>query len=581
MAEFSDQDKSQQMQQLRELVLGKDNSHVNEAVRENAREMVSEVFSEALHDRQKQDGSVNNIIVPLVEKSVEKSVKTHSEQFVGYLYPLVGRLVRRSVSAFLNDFLEKTNELIENSFTIKGLKWRFKAWKSGVSFSQYVASQTFVYRVEQILLIHRETGILLNSVSHSRHETADADMVSGMLTAINDFVTDSFNPKDSRDEQHIDVIRTDDYTLVVKQSPKAMLVGAVTGNMPRRIEVQLEKTLEYIQRLFNNELNEFEGDTVVFEPADQTLRECLLSELKPEVVEQKKRPWFAWGLVTVVLIAAIYYSVNFYMQSQLVNRVSEIGEEPGITIRDSGAYGWSDASIDILRDPDAIAVEQWLTENGLDPARVQLTEQSYMSLDQALIDKRLERVIQAYPGVTANWTDSGVELSGSLPQARRRALATAIAAIPGMTFDSTMLDNISIEELDERSDENPAVLKAMLDLQVAKIESMQLEFERNQSELSEIAQEKVKILAANFQSVIDLSRKLDLNIGLIIMGASDSVGNLVANQQLSRRRAQEAQKMLVELGIDPGYLNAIGMGVVEIKGSGARKVLFNVVYFES
>lgn len=581
MAEYNRDNKSQQMQQLRELVLGKDNSHVNQAVRDNARDIVSEVFSEALHDRQMQDGSVDKVIVPIVEKSVEKSVKTHSEEFVGYLYPLVGRLVRRSVSAFLNDFLEKTNELIENSFTFKGLKWRFKAWQSGVSFSQYVASQTFVYRVEQIFLIHSETGILLNSVSHSRHTTADADMVSGMLTAINDFVSDSFKPKDSRDEQQLDVVKTDDFTLLVKRAPKVMLVAAVTGNIPRRIDVQLEKTLEYVQKLFNKELREFDGDTVVFEPVDQTLRECLLSELKPEVAEKKKRPWFAWVLVGGLVATIIAYLVSYWQQTKLVEQISAIGDEPGITLRSAGAEGWSGARIEVLRDPDAISIEEWLSQQAIDSASVSVSEQSYMSLDRPLIDLRLEKVVSAYPGVTVTRDNGKVSLTGSLPQARRRALSQAVAAIPGLDFDSQMIEGVAIQELDTRDDENPAILQAMLDLNVAKIESMQLEFAQNQSNLDEIAQEKVKILASNFQSAIDLAGKLNLNVGLIIMGASDSVGNLAANQQLSRRRAQEAQRMLIELGIDPGYLNAIGLGVVEIKGSGARKVLFNVVYFET
>ena len=179
----------QQMQTIRQLVLGEDGDVVKQTLQDNAREVVSQVFSEALHDREKQDGSVNKVLLPLVEKSVEKSVASHSEQFVGYLYPLVGSLVRKSVTAFITELLEKTNALIENSFTLKGLKWRFEAWQAGISFSQYVASQTFAFRVEQVFLIHRETGILLNSVSQSLGTGADADMVSAMLTAINDFVS--------------------------------------------------------------------------------------------------------------------------------------------------------------------------------------------------------------------------------------------------------------------------------------------------------------------------------------------------------------------------------------------------------
>ena len=47
------------MRQIRELVLGKDGQQVKQTLKGNVREWVGEVFSEALHDREKQDGSVN------------------------------------------------------------------------------------------------------------------------------------------------------------------------------------------------------------------------------------------------------------------------------------------------------------------------------------------------------------------------------------------------------------------------------------------------------------------------------------------------------------------------------------------
>jgi ribosomal protein S3AE len=109
---------------------------IKQTLIDNTREMVGEVFSEALQDR-----SVNRVLLPLVEKSVADD----SEKFVGYLYPLVGSLVRKSVTTFITERLEKANTLIESSHTVRGLTWRFKAWKSGVTCSQYAASNTFAF----------------------------------------------------------------------------------------------------------------------------------------------------------------------------------------------------------------------------------------------------------------------------------------------------------------------------------------------------------------------------------------------------------------------------------------------------
>lgn len=571
---------NKQMEQLRELLLGKDNQQVTDTVKQNAREIVGDVFSEALHDRQEKDGSVDRVIIPLVEKSVERSVNSHSEKMVGYLYPLMGRLVRKSVSAFLTEFLEKTNELIENSLTIKGLKWRFRAWQAGVSFSQYVASQTFVYKVEQILLIHTETGILLKSVAQG-HSGADADMVSGMLTAIDDFVSDSFNP--DKEKQHLDVVKTDDFTLVIKRGPRAALVAAVTGNMPQEIANQLQLTLEYVHRIYEKQLAEFEGDTLPFEPLEQDLRECLVQELRPELDISNRKPWFAWVILFVLFSFSVAYGYIWWQQNTLKHQFERIQSEPGIVLSKVEKFGLTGVKAEILRDPDAVAIEAWLANNQLDSGSIRVKEKQYLSLEAGLLKPRLTRLMENYPEIEVTWENDLPRLVGQLPNGRRQALSSQLLALPGLTEQAQLIESVAVLELDQRTDENPAVLKALLELNIAKVDSIQLEFEVGERDLSELAKEQLKMLANNFQTVINLAEQQQLNLGLIIMGASDPVGSKAFNQRLSRDRALAAQKELVKLGIEPGYLNAIGLGIVEshTTGKGVRKVLFSVVYFDS
>ena len=89
------------------------------------------------------------------------------------------------------------NQTLGRSFSAQGLKWRLEAWRTGKALREVVLLRTLVYRVEQVFLIHRETGLLLQHVSAGpRRASQDADMVSGMLTAIRDFVQDSFGGKE-------------------------------------------------------------------------------------------------------------------------------------------------------------------------------------------------------------------------------------------------------------------------------------------------------------------------------------------------------------------------------------------------
>lgn len=570
-----------QMQQIRKLVLGEDGLHVKQTLKENARELVGEVFSEALHDRQRQDGSVNKVLLPLVEKSVEQSIAANSERFVGYLFPLIGSLVRKSVSAFITELLEKTNTLIENSLTIKGLTWRFKAWQSGVSFSQYAASQTFAFRVEQVFLIHRETGLLLNTVSLGLEFGADADMVSSMLTAINDFVSDSFTSNKGNSEQNLDVVRTEDFTLLLKKGPKASVVAAVTGNMPQEVANQLQSTLEEIHKFYDKELDNFDGDSLPFNNTEHQLRDCLMTVLKPEN-NRKKRPWMAWTVVLMVLIGCGYLVVKRWYSYELLNQVKLIHEVPGILLTEIDTLGLEKVQLEVMRDPATVSVQQWLEENKIDSSKVIHQERAFISLDPALIKMKTQRVIEDYPSITVVWINNSPKFSGKLTKLMQLRLQGELTKLIGLNFQASWLDDLIIEGTENKAANNPELIRAILDLNIAKIERVSIAFEVGQSNLSEQAIEKLITIKQQFSNLIEVAEQQELSLGLIIMGASDTVGNPSFNKILSQKRADNVKLKLQELGLTANRLNAIGLGVIELKTTkeGARKVLFNVVYFE-
>ncbi|MFT2089640.1 OmpA family protein [Paraglaciecola sp. 2405UD69-4] len=579
----SSQESQQQMQALRQIILGDDGQYVTEKIQQNARELVSEVLSEALHDREKQDGSVNTVLLPLVEKSVETSITNHSQQFVGYLYPIVGSLVRKSVTAFITEFLEKTNTLLENSFTVKGLKWRFKAWQAGVSFSQYAASQTFAFRVEQVFLIHSETGLLLNSVSYGLDTGTgtDADLMSSMLTAINDFVSDSFRPNQDSSEQHLNVIRTNDFTLLIKPGPKAVVVASITGNMPQGVANQLQKTLEEIHKLYDKELSEFNGDTLPFEHSQNQLRTCLVSELKPEHQGKKKKPWFAWLLVTLIIICLGYLLGKHWQASVLLDKVRQVDNEPGIFVTQADTKGLSKVEIEILRDPAALSIEDWLEQQNIEPQKLHIKERAFLSLEPEVIKLKVQGIVEQYPKINVSWTGEKPKFSGKLSINEHASLKQGLQSIVGLDFKSTWLDKLDILAPQNIEADNPLLLKNVLDIKIARINQTKIAFNNGESDLPENALDTLTMVAQQLKELETLAQKLNLSLSLIIMGTSDPTGTANYNRALSQLRADNVKFKLHQLGIDENRLNAIGLGVIDLSTSpkDARMVLLNVVYF--
>jgi hypothetical protein len=112
--------------------------------------------------------------------------------------------------------MQSLNRTLEQSFSWQGLKWRVESVRSGIPISQIALLQGLVYRVEQVFLIHRETGLLLNHVEQLDIQNQNADLVSSMLTAINDFVGDSFRVETNRNLGSIEI---GDLSIWIEQGP--------------------------------------------------------------------------------------------------------------------------------------------------------------------------------------------------------------------------------------------------------------------------------------------------------------------------------------------------------------------------
>ncbi|MGB1200668.1 MAG: OmpA family protein [Cognaticolwellia aestuarii] len=572
-------DSEQQLEKVRTLLLGKENSRITKSIQKDARSLVADVITEALHDRQKKDNSVNKVLQPFVEESVKQSVAHNSEQLVSSLYPLVGSLVRKSVAAFLSDFMEKTNQLLENSLTIKGLKWRFKARQSGVSYAQYAASQTFVYRVEHVFLIHRETGLLLNTVALDHESKSNADIVSAMLTAINDFVGDSFLSDQEGQKEQLQSVSTDNFNLLIKPGPSALVVAAVSGNPPQSISNQLQLTLENIHSLYFDELNRFNGDNKDFNSADNLLRDCLLSEQKEIVAKQKKTPWLAWLIVLLVVIYVGYQSFNWFKSAQLHEKIMQLDSQPGIIIKQLKIKQLDDITLDVLRDPDALNIHDWLKDNALNPAQLTITERNYHSLDQQILQQRAQRIVSAYPNISASWKNHSLMLTGTIDLIKTEQLRNTLA-IAGFTEG----ENLNTEQLNlvsnTPSSTHKEIKQQLFDQLVGRIASIQLNFSVASENITPQMQPSLQRLYLYIQQLTPIAKELNIDFGLLILGSSDNTGNKSTNNILSMKRANNTAEILQRKGIAKDRMYVVGLGQIDIKNisSTARSVMFNVIY---
>ena len=575
-SEFTDNS----LEKVRELLIGRDDKFVREKLDHDAKGFVSNVVSEALLERESKDGSVNKVLVPLVEKSLHRSIEANSEKNVGTLYPLVGTLVRKAVSSFLIEFVERTNALIENSLSPKSISWRFKAWQSGVKYSEYVASQIYQYQVQQLLVIHRETGTLLHSISADPAKEKDADLISSMLVAINDFVADAFGVDTNESENELGEIKTEDFTLLIKIGPQALLVAAVTGSIPPEVRGKLQQALEDFHRFYQQPLINYEGDSAAFDGCETILADCLVSEKKEGEGKKSKRLVGAAVLLIVVIVLGILSFMRLSL-SILKSDLHELPSPPGVIVTDAYISNGK-VHVKILRDPAADNIERWLKDSDIDLSRLVVSEEPFVSLKTSMVERKLEKLIRDYP-LSEHETisldkqnDNKWIVLGDVFASTAINLTQKINNLPGIS--SLELDTSPLNIKAEYEIDNAALQKVALTRLVNKVSSQSVLFATNQDALSEVQLANLEILANDVKQLLSVANKTNTIVSIVVMGASDNSGSSARNRELSQKRAENVVNALISLGVESSILIPVSLGELPLQNpSMGRSVMLNVL----
>ncbi|MDX1530278.1 MAG: hypothetical protein R3362_02005, partial [Rhodothermales bacterium] len=298
-----------EMQQLRRLLVGPEQEELEEvrrqieALREEVTsdegrvEAVSRLLPAAVARRAKQDDQLAQALEPTIEQTLRRSVQRDPRPLVDALFPVIGPAIRKGIREALRQALDTINQTLEHSLSPRSLRWRIEAWRTGQRFAEVVLSNTLLYRVEQLFLIDRATGLPLAHVHADAVEVQDAALVSGMMTAIQDFVHDSFG---GVERGTLETLEVGDRTVWIEPGPEAVLAAVIRGLPSPGLRDALRDLIETVHLRFSDELAAFEGDTAPFEPAHPLLEAGLLAQYREE---ERERPVLLWAAVGVLLLA--------------------------------------------------------------------------------------------------------------------------------------------------------------------------------------------------------------------------------------------------------------------------------------
>lgn len=506
---------------------------------------VSRVLPSALTLSLNRDNKLASALMPTVEQAIGVSVKKNPQRLVDAIFPVMGPAIRKSIANAFSEMVQSLNQTLEYSVSLKGLKWRLEALRTGKSFAEVVLSHTLLYRVEQVFLIHRESGLLLQHVEAGAAAVQDVDLVSGMLTAIQDFVHDSFGAEKS---DALDSMQVGELTVWIERGSQAVLAAVFRGNAPGELRRLMQDALDSIHVEQREAFESFDGDTAAFAGSRSHLESCI--QMQTEAVTRKKPSPVLLAAVALILVAlGLWMFLSIREGRRWNDYLTRLNAQPGLVVvsweKRGGKYHLTG-----LRDPMAVDPAALLPASSIDPKDVASRWEAYQAAYPEFIVTRAKGLLQPPDGVSLSFEDGALVARGSashewIVQARRLA-----PIIPGVL-------SFGERELVDRD-----LARSEMESLKRQIEQRAIRFAVGSAELTTDQRDELNRVMTEIGRLGLLARSQGTQLRVEVWGHADQSGSQEINDRLIAARAEQVVSALVALGV-----NKTGIEIADPKAS--------------
>ncbi|MCG8687764.1 MAG: OmpA family protein [Desulfobacterales bacterium] len=501
---------------------------------------ISQSLPEAISLSVMSNDKLSRTMQPVIDKALNVSVRNNPKAIADAIFPALGPGIRKAISATILGMIQSLNHLLNSSFSFQGLKWRFEAFRTGRPFAEIVLLHTLVFQVEQIFLIHKESGIVLDHVVDNNAVIQDPDLVSGMLTAIQDFVKDSF---DTETEEDLETLRIGSNSSVwIEKGEHAFIAAVIKGRPPLDLRIRYRELIEEIHLKAGPALVDFDGDPYPFAIFRESLKDGLISRQKKE--KKKVSPLLLLFFVCIFAVLGYFGYQSYQTHKTWLAYLDRLNAQTGLFIlstkKQSGEYHVKGLSDPLATDPQTL-----LTAADKTRITVQGHWTPFFSLDPQLVIKRANQILEPPPGISLSLSGTTLSAKGETTQTWINSFKMIAPTIAGVTaFDTS--DLVSLD-------------KRQLDMAMKQLEEFRLYFKTNSTRPVDGQEEVFSQLADSVTKIEKLQKKAQLPIQIVLLGHTDSSGTEKRNLTLSRQRAESVLNHLIIQGINPGFITISGV----------------------
>lgn len=263
-------------------------------------------------------------MAPLMGEAIRKQIQSQKDDVVDALYPVIGNMISRYVTKTLEDMLDKINTQIQNGLSLKALKRKVVSRIKGVSETELLLSEHAATNIRALLLIHKETGLVLAHSENPNSPVSDPDMLASMMSAIRSFINEWIAQNSVHKE--LGEIEYGGNKIIIESAGYCYLAVIIEGSAYKVTYDKIRTTLEQIILHHGENIRSFNGDLEKFANIEiyKEISTLLTEETSntPPQTKQKKHPL----LFLIPLFVFFWLGYNYYQSykaEQLLIQVEE------------------------------------------------------------------------------------------------------------------------------------------------------------------------------------------------------------------------------------------------------------------
>jgi hypothetical protein len=249
---------------------------------------------------------------PVMGEAIRVQIRDSRQEMVEALYPVIGASVQRSVVEAFRELQRNIDARLKAVIGPRSIWRTLGARLRGVSPAQLAMRDALPFAIQSAFLIQHGSGLLL-AQNHTGEQVVDSDLVSGMLTAIRDFVHDSFGQ--GQVEKDLDEIQYGTQRIVIQSGQVVYLAVLIQGVEPEGFRAKLHDYVSELHVRHARLLREYTGDPETLPDLQPGLRQLAadlahLSE-QPPLRLIGRRAMIGIGLIGLLLTAIACFYLQF------------------------------------------------------------------------------------------------------------------------------------------------------------------------------------------------------------------------------------------------------------------------------